>query len=60
MGLLAGEFLAGVRGRVALARLPAAERAGWRALWADVDAVIRSARAPDSPAGELPAEPFAR
>jgi tetratricopeptide (TPR) repeat protein len=57
--------LAGVRAPDALARLPAAERAAWQALWADVDALIRraeegDARAPDAPAGELPADPFAR
>jgi tetratricopeptide (TPR) repeat protein len=57
--------LAGVRAPAALARLPAAERAAWQALWADVDALIRgapagSARAPDPSAGELPADPFAR
>jgi hypothetical protein len=57
--------LAGVRASDALARLPTAERAAWQALWADVDALIRraeegDARAPDAPAGELPADPFAR
>jgi tetratricopeptide (TPR) repeat protein len=48
--------LAGVRAPDALARLPEAERAGWQALWADVDALIRGAPT----GGELPADPFAR
>jgi hypothetical protein len=48
--------LAGVRAPAALARLPEAERAGWQALWADVDALIRGAPT----GGELPADPFAR
>jgi hypothetical protein len=57
--------LAGVRARDALARLPAAERAAWQALWADVDALPRraptgGARVPGPSAGELPADPFAR
>jgi hypothetical protein len=57
--------LAGVRDPAALARLPAAERAAWQALWADVDALIRGAptggaRPPGPPAGVLPADPFAR
>src|SRR5262249_39001478 len=36
--------LAGVRDKAALARLPGAERAGWRKFWADVEALL--------PAGE--------
>jgi tetratricopeptide (TPR) repeat protein len=57
--------LAGVRAPDALARLPAAERAAWQAFWADVDAMRRHAAtggapSPGSPAGELPADPFAR
>jgi hypothetical protein len=57
--------LAGVRIRDALARLPAAERSAWQALGADVDALLRRARRGDArpsgpPAGELPADPFAR
>jgi hypothetical protein len=56
----ANNDLADVRG-AALARLPAAERAGWQALWADVDALIGRARKDDVwTAGELPADPFAR
>jgi serine/threonine protein kinase/Flp pilus assembly protein TadD len=56
--------LAGVRGPAALARLPAAERVAWQALWADVDALIRGAptggaRPPGPPAGEMPDDPFA-
>jgi tetratricopeptide (TPR) repeat protein len=57
--------LIGVRSRDALALLPAPERSVWQALWADVDALIRrastgSAPSPDPPAGELPADLFAR
>jgi hypothetical protein len=57
--------LAVVRDPDALARLPADERAGWQALWDDVDALIHPAptggvRAPGPPSGELPADPFAR
>jgi hypothetical protein len=57
--------LAGVRDPDALARLPAAERVAWQALWDDVDAMIRGAptggaRVPGPPVGELPADPFAR
>ena len=56
---------AGVRASDPLARPPAAERAGGQVLWADVGALIRGApaggaRAPGPPAGELPADPFAR
>ena len=36
--------LAGVRDANSLARLPAAERAGWEKLWADVAAVLAEAR----------------
>jgi tetratricopeptide (TPR) repeat protein len=39
--------LAGVRGPDALAKLPEAERAGWRQLWADVAETLR--RAADKP-----------
>jgi hypothetical protein len=43
-----------------LARLPAAERAGWQALWADVDALLHRAQKDDvSTPVELPADPFA-
>jgi hypothetical protein len=35
--------LAGVRDADALAKLPEAERADWRKLWADVDAVLQKA-----------------
>jgi hypothetical protein len=57
--------LAGARAPAALARLPAAERAGWQALWDDVAALIRpaptgGARPPVPAAGELQADPFAR
>jgi hypothetical protein len=33
--------LAGVRGEAALAKLPEAERQGWRTLWADVEQVLQ-------------------
>jgi serine/threonine-protein kinase len=36
--------LAGVRDAGALAKLPAGERQAWRALWADVDALLRKAK----------------
>jgi tetratricopeptide (TPR) repeat protein len=36
----------GVRGPDALAKLPPAERAGWRKLWADVAALLRQATPP--------------
>jgi serine/threonine-protein kinase len=36
--------LAGVRDAMALAQLPEAERAAWRALWAEVDALLARAR----------------
>jgi hypothetical protein len=57
--------LAGVRARDALAGLSAAERVGWQAFWADVDALLRRAptggvRERGPPAGELPADPLAR
>jgi Flp pilus assembly protein TadD/tRNA A-37 threonylcarbamoyl transferase component Bud32 len=38
--------LAGVRDADRLAALPAAERAGWEKLWADVDATVAKAREP--------------
>jgi hypothetical protein len=34
---------AGVRGAAALAKLPEAEREGWRTLWADVAATLAQA-----------------
>jgi serine/threonine-protein kinase len=36
--------LAGVRDAAALAKVPEAERAGWRSLWVDVDALLARAR----------------
>jgi hypothetical protein len=56
--------LAPVRDPRALERLPEAERAAWRALWAEVDGLLRrcgaaGARGPAPPAGEMPADPFA-
>jgi hypothetical protein len=40
----------GVRGADALAKLPEAERAGWRKLWADVaDMLRRTADKPPQP-----------
>ena len=36
--------LAGVRDADALAKLPEAERAAWRSLWAEVDALLARAR----------------
>jgi serine/threonine-protein kinase len=44
--------LAGVRDALALVKLPAAERDAWRALWVDVDALLRDAA--------FPADPFRR
>jgi tetratricopeptide (TPR) repeat protein len=44
--------LAGVRDPEALAELPAAERAAWAALWADVDGLLRDVA--------FPADPFRR
>jgi hypothetical protein len=35
--------LVGVRGKDALAKLPAAERAAWQKLWAEVDDLLRRA-----------------
>ena len=35
--------LAGVRDADALAKLPEAERGAWRALWAEVDALLEAA-----------------
>ena len=57
--------LAGVRDPGSLATLPEGERAEWRALWAEVDALLGQVRAARgkpavSRAGELPADPFAR
>jgi serine/threonine protein kinase/Flp pilus assembly protein TadD len=55
--------LAGLRDEAELAKLPEADREACRALWAEVDALLRRASgdvpraAP--PAGELPADPFA-
>jgi hypothetical protein len=39
--------LAGVRGKDALARIPAEERKEWERLWAEVDALTRRASEPD-------------
>jgi serine/threonine-protein kinase len=39
--------LAGVRDPAALAKLPEAERGGWQKLWADVEAALKKAAAPD-------------
>jgi tetratricopeptide (TPR) repeat protein len=39
--------LAGVRGKDALAHIPAEERKEWERLWAEVDALIRRASKPD-------------
>jgi tetratricopeptide (TPR) repeat protein len=44
--------LAGVRDGAALARLPAAERAGWQALWSDVARLVRKDAARDAPPGQ--------
>jgi tetratricopeptide (TPR) repeat protein len=57
--------LAGVRDPGALLELPERERQHWQALWAEVDAQLRRAGAEGvgklaPPAGELPADPFAR
>ena len=41
-----GDF-AGVRGKDALARIPAKERKEWERFWAEVDALIRRASEPD-------------
>ena len=38
--------LASVRDQAALAKLPADERDGWKALWANVDALLAKARKP--------------
>jgi hypothetical protein len=57
--------LAGVRGD-AIDELPESERAAWRALWAEVDALLAKARrelagvAADGVDEGFPAEPFAR
>jgi hypothetical protein len=57
--------LVGVRGE-AIEALPEGERAAWRALWAEVDAMLERARGQDSGAGAAghdrgwPTEPFAR
>jgi serine/threonine-protein kinase len=42
----ADDDFAGVRGKEALARLPAQERKEWERLWADVDALLRRASEP--------------
>jgi tetratricopeptide (TPR) repeat protein len=57
--------LTGVRTAESLARLSEAERVAWRALWADVDALLHraqrgDARPPSQPAGELPVDPLDR
>jgi hypothetical protein len=40
--------VAGIRDADALAKLPAAEKKAWRALWAEVDAVVRKAQGSSS------------
>ena len=45
----------GVRGPDALARLPEAERAGWRTLWADVAATLARAEEKRTPEQKKPA-----
>src|SRR5262249_16473490 len=57
--------LAGVRDPGALAKLPERERKDWQTLWAEGDARLHRAGAKGAvelapPAGELPADPFAR
>jgi eukaryotic-like serine/threonine-protein kinase len=50
-----GADLAGVRGKEALAKLPAEERAEWEKLWAEVADILRrldSAKAAAGPAGK--------
>jgi hypothetical protein len=42
---LADTDFAGVRGREALARLPAEERQGWQKLWSDVSGMLTRAQA---------------
>jgi serine/threonine-protein kinase len=42
----ADRYLAGVRARDALARLPVEERKQWERLWSDVDALLRRVSAP--------------
>jgi tetratricopeptide (TPR) repeat protein len=49
--------LTSVRDPGALAKLPEAEAAGWRALWGDVAALLAGRR--PAPPAELPADPFA-
>jgi tetratricopeptide (TPR) repeat protein len=56
--------LASVRDADSLARLPGPERNDWQALWIKFEELLRRAVAggapkPASPAGELPADPFA-
>jgi hypothetical protein len=56
--------LASLRDPAALALLPSDEQAAWKALWADVDALLRRAQnqpasPPHAPTSELPANPFA-
>jgi serine/threonine protein kinase/Flp pilus assembly protein TadD len=57
--------LAGVRDLKELAKLAEPERREWQSLWAQVDVLLhqaeeRAARPPGLPAGELPANAFAR
>jgi hypothetical protein len=54
--------LSAVRDEAAIARLPEAERAAWRALWAEVDELWAraSAEARKPMTSELPAQPFAK
>ena len=47
--LQADPNLAGVRDADALAKLPEAERAAWKKLWADVDALLAQMDAPKNP-----------
>jgi tetratricopeptide (TPR) repeat protein len=56
--------LTSLRDPAALALLPSDEQTAWKALWADVDALLRRARnqpasPPHAPTSELPANPFA-
>jgi tetratricopeptide (TPR) repeat protein len=45
--------LAGVRGEAAIAKLPEAERDGWRMLWTDVDKLLAGARSPQKKEGKI-------
>jgi hypothetical protein len=49
--------LAGVRDAAALAKLPAAERAVWQKLWAEVAATLAKAGAGGGPAGKAHTKP---